>query len=85
MIAARLFAIGVRSPESAGKAVGIAFKMEDGSARARDAVALDLLTRLGLFPPAARRALEVYRSPILRNVRGQDVGRIEAEVPLQRT
>ncbi len=79
-----VYAIGVRPRGATGKAVGIAFKMEDGSARARDAVALDLLARLKLFPPGARRVLDAYRSPVIRNVRGLDVGRIEAQVALER-
>ena len=65
-----------------GKALGIAFKLEDGGARARDAVALDILARLGRLAPAARRRLARYVSPVLRNARGLEVGRICAEVPL---
>ena len=72
-----VYAIGVRAGRGR-KALGIAFKMEDGAPRARDAVALDLLDRLGLLRGAARRALAPLRSPVLRNVRGLEVGRIEA-------
>src|SRR6185369_1052865 len=64
------------------KALGIAFKLEDGGARARDAVALDILARLGRLPAPAGRRLSRHRAPALRNVRGLLVGRIEAAVPL---
>ena len=60
------------------------FKIEDGSARPRDAVTLDLMSRLGRLPEPARRALAAYAEPIVHNARGADVGRIEAEVPIVR-
>jgi L-asparaginase II len=72
------------SPDGRGRATGIAFKIEDGSARARDAVTLALMSRLSVLPDDARRALETYAEPVLHNARGLDVGRIEAEVPLVR-
>jgi L-asparaginase II len=77
-----VYAMGVSSRRRGEKALGIAFKLEDGSARARDAVALDILSRLDRLPGSARRVLARYLSPVLRNARGLDVGRIVAEVPL---
>ena len=77
-----VYAMGVSSRRRGEKALGIAFKLEDGSARARDAVALDILSRLDRLPGAARRALTRYLSPVLRNVRGLEVGRIVADVDL---
>ncbi len=68
-----------------GRSTGIAFKIEDGSARARDAVTLAAMTRLSVLPDDARRALAPYAEPVLHNARGLDVGRIEAEVPLVRS
>jgi L-asparaginase II len=76
-----VYAIGIASRRGE-KALGIAFKLEDGSARARDAVALDILSRVDRLPGSARRALARYLSPVVRNARGLDVGRIVAEVPL---
>lgn len=76
-----VYAIGIASRRGE-KALGIAFKLEDGSARARDAVALDILSRLDRLPGSARRALARYLSPVVRNARGLDVGRIVAEVDL---
>ena len=71
-------------PDRRGRSTGIAFKIEDGSARARDAVTLAAMSRLGVLPDDARRALAPYAEPVLHNARGLDVGRIEAEVPLVR-
>jgi L-asparaginase II len=72
------------SPDRRGRSAGLAFKIEDGSARARDAVTLAILSRLDALPEDARRALAVYAEPALHNARGLDVGRIEADVPLTR-
>lgn len=77
-----VYAIGIRSPVAHGKSLGIAFKIEDGSSRARDAVALDILERLGWLSEAARQSLSLHRFPVVRNVRGTAVGRIEAVVAL---
>ncbi len=77
-----VYAIGISSRRGE-KALGIAFKLDDGSSRARDAVALDVLARLGLLSASSRRALSRYLSPVVRNARGLDVGRIVAEVPLK--
>jgi L-asparaginase II len=81
-----VYAVGVRgSVRSGGKAVGIALKVEDGSSRARDAVTVGLLERLALIPARARAALSAYRHPAVRNVRGDVVGAIEAEILLPGT
>ena len=72
------------APDKRGRSTGIAFKIEDGSARPRDAVTLALLSRLDALPEDARRSLAPYAEPALHNARGQDVGRIEADVPLTR-
>jgi L-asparaginase II len=65
-----------------GPAMGIAFKIEDGSARPRDAVTLDLLTKLGRLPESERRAFSSYAEPKLHNAIGAEVGRIEADAPI---
>ncbi len=72
------------APDKRGRSTGIAFKIEDGSARPRDAVTLALLSRLDALPEDARRSLAPYAEPALHNARGLDVGRIEADVPLTR-
>ena len=76
-----VYAVGL-APSSGRRAVGIAFKIEDGSARPRDAVTLDILSRLGRLPQETRRSLDAYAEPRVVNARGLDVGRVEADVPL---
>jgi L-asparaginase II len=73
------------APDKRGRSTGIAFKIEDGSARPRDAVALALLSRLDALPEDARRSLAAYAEPAVYNARGVEVGRLEADVPLRRT
>jgi L-asparaginase II len=77
-----VYALGLAPAK--GPAIGIAFKIEDGSLRARDAVTLDILKRLGDLPEPIRRALASYAEPRLLNAAGADVGRIEAQAPLTR-
>jgi L-asparaginase II len=71
------------APTPGGRSLGIAFKIEDGSARPRDAVTLDILSRLGRLPEPIRRTLAAAAEPRVHNARGLDVGRIEAEVPIE--
>jgi L-asparaginase II len=63
-------------------ALGIAYKIEDGSSRARDAVALELLERLGRLGRRGARLLGRHRAPRVLNSRGIEVGRIQAEVSI---
>ena len=79
-----LYAAGLAPSSGARQAVGVAFKIEDGSARPRDAVTLDVLSKFGRLPDATRRALAAYAEPIVHNAAGADVGRIEADAPLTR-
>jgi L-asparaginase II len=77
--------VGLRARARGSPCTGVVFKIEDGSARARDAVTLALLDRLGELPAEARRSLASYAEPVVHNARGVDVGRIEAEAPLTRS
>jgi L-asparaginase II len=77
-----VYAAGLAPWGKKRRAVGIAFKIEDGSARPRDAVTLDLLGRLGALPLETRRELAAYAEPKILNALGVEVGRIEAEAPL---
>lgn len=78
-----VYAVGVAaSPATAGEAIGLALKIDDGSSRPRDAVVVALLERLALLSDRARSALSRYRFPAIRNVRGFVVGSVEAEVAL---
>jgi len=80
-----VYAVGLGPAPGAKQAVGVAFKIEDGSARPRDAVTLEVLSRLGRLPEAARRTLAAYAEPVIHNARGANVGRIEAEAPIARS
>lgn len=75
-----VYAIGVRG-SSREKSIGIAFKIEDGSSRARDAVAVAILERLERLGPDPRRFLKSYRAPQIFSVRGEEVGAIAASFP----
>jgi L-asparaginase II len=77
-----VYAMGLRGSRG-GKTIGVAFKIEDGSTRARDAVALQILEALARIGPAARRKLEPHRVPVVRTASGVAVGEVLAEVALQ--
>jgi L-asparaginase II len=79
-----VYAVGLRAASKRSRCIGAAFKIEDGSARARDAVTMALLERLGEIPDPTRRSLATYAEPMVHNARGFDVGRIDADVPLAR-
>jgi len=73
-----VYAIGVASP----RPLGIAFKIEDGASRARSAIAVDLLTRLGVWVKVPDGLSRDVR-PLLTNARGTAVGEIVADVALE--
>ena len=77
-----VYAIGIAACGGRSRALGIAFKIEDGSTRARDAVTVDLLDKLGLLTPRLERRLLAYRKPVLRNTAGREVGFVEAQPEL---
>ena len=77
-----VYAMGLRGPRG-GKTIGVAFKIEDGSARPRDAVAIQILEALAPIGRAARRKLEPHRAPVVRTASGVAVGEVLAEVALQ--
>jgi L-asparaginase II len=78
-----VYAVAIR-PGPDGRALGVAWKIEDGSIRARDAVGLSVLAALGALPAAARRRLAPHVSPPIHNAVGAVVGAIEARVPIAR-
>jgi L-asparaginase II len=79
-----VYAIGIRAPSRGEPSVGIAFKIEDGGTRARDAVALSILDQLGWLSSRARRELADFAAPPVVNAAGAIVGSIRAEVPIIR-
>ncbi len=79
-----VYAVGVRAPTPDGKSAGLALKIEDGSARARPAVTLQLMREMRWLPDSARRALQAFEAPPVRNAAGAVVGAIEPEVSIIR-
>jgi L-asparaginase II len=70
-----VYAIGVESP-----ARGIAFKIDDGGGRARNAVAMALVEKFGGGAPPA---LGEYVRPRIRNARGTSVGEVVVGIPVE--
>lgn len=79
-----VYAIGIRSRSPTEPSVGIAFKIEDGGTRARDAVALSILDRLGFLSRRVGRELARFVAPPVVNAAGAVVGSVRAEVPIIR-
>jgi L-asparaginase II len=80
-----VYAVGLRAAVAGGRAaVGIALKIEDGSARARPTVTLAILRAMGWLPRSAQRALAGYESVPVENTTGAVVGSIEPELPIIR-
>ncbi|HET7451856.1 MAG TPA: asparaginase, partial [Thermoanaerobaculia bacterium] len=72
-----VYAIGVAAPVP----LGLAFKIDDGGARARNPVAVDLLSRLGVWSEVPASLAGEVRPPIT-NVRGSAVGEVVVAVPV---
>lgn len=66
-----VYAIGVP-----GADIGIAVKMDDGAARGLHAVVVALLQKLGHLSSAEVGELAAWRSPVLRNWAGTEVGEL---------
>ncbi|MEP6768102.1 MAG: asparaginase [Acidobacteriota bacterium] len=77
-----VYAVGLKPRRKGEKSIGIAFKIEDGSSRSRDAVCLAILEGLGRLGAGARSSLSRWRDPVIRNVRGEEVGEVRAELSL---
>jgi len=73
---------GVMAAAWPARGLGLALKVDDGAARARDTALAVLLDRLGAFDAAAKVALGPYLDPLLRNWRGVETGTIVARVAL---
>ena len=79
-----VYAIGIRARARGEPSLGIAFKIEDGGTRARDAAALSILDRMGWLSSRMRRELAEFAAPPVVNAAGDVVGSIRAEVPIIR-
>lgn len=66
-------------PDAEGGPFALALKIEDGNDdRARPAVAVEILRRLGVMTPEAEEALGEFSPMILKNRRDTVVGKVEA-------
>jgi L-asparaginase II len=73
-----IFACGVRPSSRWPEGFGLAFKIDDGSARPRSAIALEVLRQLEVISETDLIALEPLAHPTIKNHRGEIVGHIEA-------
>lgn len=64
------------------KGLGVAFKVEDGSARALDPVAVEVLRQLGALGEEDVETLKRFHRPVLRNHRKEVVGDLECVLHL---
>ena len=62
--------------------LGVAVKSEDGNARALGPAVLSLLDQLGALGAAELEKVASLRRPLVRNVVGLEVGRLEARITL---
>ncbi|MDN7242921.1 asparaginase [Planococcus sp. N028] len=63
--------------------IGIALKIEDGNARATSAVALEVLSQLGLLTDEQREQLHDYHYPPLENARKEKIGELSPAFTLK--
>ncbi|MEO5618637.1 MAG: asparaginase [Candidatus Eisenbacteria bacterium] len=62
------------------RGLGVAVKCEDGATRAVSPAVVLVLEQLGALDPEARRRLEPWAQPVIRNAAGRDVGCLRAEI-----
>jgi L-asparaginase II len=68
-VVSKIGAEGVLAMGIVGRGIGIAVKIDDGAARAYEALAIDLLEGLGVIDATDRSALAPYSSRSIRNSR----------------
>lgn len=73
-----VYTAGVMPSERFPKGLGVAFKIEDGDKgdRARSPVAIEILRQLGLLAETDAPGLARFTNPVIRNHRGDEVGRV---------
>lgn len=74
---AKVGAEGVYAAGMPSRGLGVVLKVEDGAGRAADAALVRMLDDLGWLPRDGETAVSPFRDPILRNTRGEEVGRVE--------
>jgi L-asparaginase II len=65
-----------------GEGLGIALKVQDGGRRAGDSAAVRVLDLLGLLNDREAQALEPFRTSLIRNTLGEEVGEVSANFQL---
>jgi L-asparaginase II len=81
-IIAKTGAEGVYCALVPGAELGIALKVEDGATRASEPAMIAVLRVLGLVSDDEVAELTAFAEPVIRNTRGEAVGRISALVRL---
>ena len=82
-IVSKLGAEGVQGMGIPARGLGIALKVEDGSARARLPLSVAVLRAAGIFTAAEAGRVGKPADTILRNHRGIEVGRVEIALPAE--
>ena len=59
---------------------GLALKVADGAHRAVPPAALAALKSMGIVDPSSHEALQGFFLPILKNTRGEDIGKVAASL-----
>ncbi len=73
--------VGVSVRHSSHGHLGIAMKIEDGAERARDLAIIEILEQLGVLSNPS--ALEMLKTPIIKNHAGLEVGEMKAAFALE--
>ena len=79
---AKVGAEGVYCAGSPGAELGVALKVEDGALRAAETALVSVLATLGLLSEQEEERLQRWGRPLLRNTRGEVVGRMRARLAL---
>lgn len=76
---------GVQALALRGPGLGAAIKVADGAARAREAVAVELMRQLGALEDPGGSALAEFARPPVSNCHGRRVGEVRAVFRLERS
>lgn len=75
-IISKVGAEGVHCAAVPEMGLGVAIKVEDGASRAQHVALLEALQRVGALPPDLPPRLAEWASTLIRNTRGEEVGRV---------
>jgi len=80
---AKTGAEGVYCAAIPAQGLGVALKVEDGAKRAAEPAIVTILEALGELSSEATASLAAFAFPVIRNTRGEEVGRIRAAIDLE--